>query len=136
MLAQGRALCGPLADDSAALNPILLLNTDWPPRGALVSERFRDLQKIESIPSGVGIEYPPKLRNEGIEGTVIVSAVLDTTGRFDTTSIRVLSTTHEGFVPAVERYLARSRWRPGQYHERPMRVCIVWPFDFRLPHRR
>ena len=126
-LRQGRALCGRLADDTTVLDPF------WPPAGSLVSTRFDGLQGFRLLPSHVGMEYPTRLRAQRIEGTVIVAAVVDTSGRVEPGSIKVVSTPHQGFVPVVEQFLDSVRFSPGQIHGRLMRVCVVMPFDFRLP---
>jgi hypothetical protein len=127
-VARARALCGPLADDSVVLDPL------WPPTGTLVSKRFAGLEGPQWLPSPrVVPEYPRSLLKQRIQGRVIAAAIVDTTGHIAPGSIKVVSTPHEDFVPAVERYLKQQRFTPGRIHGRLMRVCIAWPIDFHLP---
>ncbi len=128
-LAQGRALCGRLADDSVGFSPFSL------PAGSLVSPEFPGLEPPSQVGFGPALEYPDHLRKRGIQGRVVVSAVIDTTGRVERGSVKVVTTPHEDFVPAVERFLMRARYQPGKLYGRPMRVCIVMPIDFFVPGR-
>ena len=118
--AQVKALCGPLLEDSLVLDP------SWPPAGALVSLWFHGL---DELPNPQPVRMSPDLRARGLRGRVIVVAIIDTTGRVED-SVKVLSTPHDRFLPAVGRYLAGLRGRPGRVHDRPVRVCM--PIEVRL----
>src|SRR5438034_4429829 len=124
---QARALCGPLADDTTVLDSL------WPPSGSVVSARFPGLEGLKLLPSTTVPDYPSHLRKQRVQGTVIVAAVVDTTGRIEPGTIKVAATPHEDFVPAVQRYLNGARFAPGRIHGRLMRVCIVMPISFSLP---
>jgi len=127
--ARARALCGALADDSTRLDPL------WPPAGSLASARFPGLEGLRILGATPVPEYPERLRKQRVQGTVIVSAIVDTTGRVEPGSIKVATTPHEDFVPAVHRYLKGVRFSPGRIHGRLMRVCVVMPISFGLPQR-
>jgi len=130
-IAQARALCGPLADDSVSQNPLWLA-----PREAVFSARVPGVEPPSMLPSSSAIpEYPSHLRRQGIEGRVIAAAIVDAAGRVEPGSVKVSVTPHPDFAPAVERYLERTRFRPGQLNGRPVRVCIVMPLDFRTAGR-
>jgi len=125
--ARARALCGPLAEDSLVLDPM------WPRAGDLVSQNFNLLELPRRLPTRVVVRYPPNLRARGIQGPVIVTAIIDTTGHIEATSVKVVATPHEDFLPAVLRYLDQVRFSPGLVHERRVRVCatIEVPFSIR-----
>jgi TonB family protein len=125
--ARGRALCGPVADDSLVLDPL------WPPAGSLVSLRFPELEKPKILASRGHPEYPAHLRSEGVRGTVIVAVIVDTTGEVEPASVKVASTPHPDFIPVVERYLYGIRFSPGRLHSRLVRVCVVMPVSFFAP---
>jgi len=130
-VAQARALCGPLADDSVKQNALWLA-----PPEAVFSARVAGVEPPSMLPSSSAIpEYPGDLRRQGIEGRVIAAAIVDATGRVEPGSVKVSVTPHPDFTPAVERYLERARFRPGQLNGRPIRVCIVTPLDFRTAGR-
>jgi protein TonB len=70
--------------------------------------------------------YPELLRRAGIEGSVVVRFIVDTTGRVDMRSVEVLRSTHEGFTAAVRETLERLRFRSNT------RALAVMPFQFTL----
>jgi len=76
--------------------------------------------------------YPDILRSAGIEGRVVVEAVLDTTGRVERASVRIVSSSHALFVPAASALVLGSLYRPARFGGMPVRVRIQVPVDFRL----
>jgi TonB-like protein len=130
-VAQARALCGPLADDSVKQNALWL-----PPPDAVFSGQVLGVGLPSMLPSSSAApEYPGHLRRQGIEGRVIAAAIVATTGRVEPGSVKVSVTPHPDFIPAVERYLERARYSPGHFNGRPVRVCIITPLDFRTVGR-
>jgi len=102
----------------------------WPAAGSVVSLRFPELEPPELVPLSASPEYPVSLLSKGIRGTVVSAAIIDTTGRADPASIRIVTASESAFGTAMERFLKQARWRPGRYHGRPMRVCVVIPMEF------
>src|SRR5437660_6272410 len=82
--------------------------------------------------AGVPPGYPEPLRQAGIEGRVEVQAILDTLGRVEPGSIRIVRTTNPGFDRPARDYLSRALFRPGRVLGRAVRVLIVLPIDFRI----
>jgi TonB family protein len=76
--------------------------------------------------------YPPDLLKRRIEGTVIVQYVVDTTGYADTSTFRVISATHNGFVKAVREVLPLMRFRPAFMGDRRVAQLVQQPFAFRI----
>ncbi len=99
--------------DSAIVDPML---TDEPP--VLLSA---------PVPA-----YPPLLRQAGIQGWVTVLAVVDTLGRAEATSLRVVNTPNSGFDRAALDCLRRALFRPGRVHGRAVRVLVSVPVHFTL----
>src|SRR5438093_10036910 len=83
--ARARALCGPLAEDTLVLDPT------WPHAGDLVSQSFAFMEPPRSLPARVVVEYPRSLRDRGIEGAVFLAAIIDTTGRIEANSVKVVA---------------------------------------------
>jgi protein TonB len=82
---------------------------------------------------GTGVpEYPPLLRDAGIEGEVRVQFVVDTAGKAEAGSIRILSTSHALFTDAVRKALAKMRFRPAETGSRKVRQIVELPFAFSL----
>jgi protein TonB len=76
--------------------------------------------------------YPDLLRQAGIEGQVVLDAVVDTTGRVESGSIAVVLATNPQFVEPARRTLAGALFRPGRMNGRAVRVRIRLPVVFGL----
>lgn len=78
------------------------------------------------------VSYPAILRQAGIDGRAMVEAVIDTTGRAERGSIRVLSATNPLFAPPAAAAVAVSIYRPGKINGRVVRVRVQIPIDFQV----
>ena len=76
--------------------------------------------------------YPDSLFREGTEGLVEAEFVVDTTGRVDLGTIRILQSTHAQFQESVEAALAGMQFRPAWHGFRKVRQLVVQRFAFRL----
>jgi len=76
--------------------------------------------------------YPPLLRQAGIQGWVTVLAVVDTLGRAEATSLRVVNTPNPGFDRPALDCVRRALFRPGRVHGRAVRVLVSVPVHFTL----
>jgi protein TonB len=76
--------------------------------------------------------YPELLRRAGIAGRVVVEAVIDTVGRAERPSVRVVASANPGFDAPARDCVLRARFRPGRVHGRAVRVLIQLPIDFRI----
>ena len=92
---------------------------------ATVDESVR--VRVESMP-----RYPPALRAIGIEGVVEMEFVVDTTGRADVATARVITSPDERFTAAVRSALRDTRFVPGRYHGRAVRTLVRRAFRFEL----
>jgi TonB family protein len=91
------------------------------------------VERVASPPSGYGSPaYPPSLRGAGVEGSVVVTFVVDTAGRAEPTSITVVSTTHPLFAEAVRQWLTRTRYTPAEIDGRPVRQLVQQEVGFTL----
>src|SRR5437762_6826392 len=84
------------------------------------------------VVSGPRLQYPNLLRQAGIEGRVIVRAVIDTTGRAEPASVQVVESTHPGFNQAARDFVLHARFSHGRLHGRAVRVLITFPVNFRM----
>jgi TonB family protein len=85
-------------------------------------------QRVSSPP----IEYPKLLQQAGIEGKVVVTAIVGVDGDVEAGSVEILSSTHEAFDASARNLVARSRFVPGKVDGRPVRVRIELPIQFSL----
>ena len=74
--------------------------------------------------------YPDLLRRGHIEGEVVAQFVVDTLGRIEVPSFRVLKSTHELFTAAVWDRLTTWRFTPAIDHGRRVRQRITGAFEF------
>jgi TonB family protein len=59
-------------------------------------------------------QYPPSLRQFGVEGSAIVQFVVDTNGRVEPRSVTLLSSTHPLFGSAAIEVARKARFTPGR----------------------
>jgi periplasmic protein TonB len=77
-------------------------------------------------------QYPDPLRRGGTEGEVVATFVVDTLGRADTTSLRILKSTHRLFSIAVREALPKMRFIPAELNGKKVRQQMEHPFVFAL----
>lgn len=80
--------------------------------------------------------YPDLLKQAGIEGSVIVQAIVDTTGRIEPNSIRIVESPNPGFDQSAKNLVLRSLYRPARVYGRAVRVLIQQPIAFTIQHDR
>ena len=76
--------------------------------------------------------YPELLRQAGIQGRVLLEAVVDTTGRVSADSILVVFTTNPAFVAPARQALVSTLFRPAMVGGRPMRMWVRVPYEFTI----
>lgn len=96
------------------------------------SSAWRGNELLMRIVASSTPQYPPVLRRAGIDGRVLVRFVVDTTGRIDTSSVRVLKSTHDLFTRAVRDALTGFRFRPAEVGRRRVAALAEMPFEFRI----
>ena len=77
--------------------------------------------------------YPPAMRQARVEGRVIIRAIIDTTGRIEPASVKIVQTPNPGFDQAVHFYVLHAIFRPARVHGRAVRVIVNIPIDFKIP---
>lgn len=76
--------------------------------------------------------YPAPLREAGVQGIVVVQLVVDTLGRAEVGSVRVLQHSMAGFDASALASIRAARFRPARVWGRPVRVLVQVPVDFRI----
>lgn len=91
------------------------------------------VDRIAAPLSGNGApDYPRSLRTAGVEGSVLVTFVVDTTGRAEPGSITVVSSTHPLFADAVRQWLGRTRYAPAEIRGMRVRQLVQQEVGFAL----
>jgi periplasmic protein TonB len=83
-------------------------------------------------PGSPGMQYPEMLRSAQVEGTVLASFEVDTMGRANMSTFKVLRSDHELFTNAVKNALPRIRYLPAEIGGRKVRQLVQQPFVFSL----
>jgi TonB family protein len=83
-------------------------------------------------PMSAAPAYPEDMRQKGLEGSAIVQYVVDTTGRADMLSFKVLRSTNTSFATAVREALPQMRYTPAKIGERRVRQLVEQEFSFKL----
>jgi periplasmic protein TonB len=76
--------------------------------------------------------YPSMLQSAGVEGRVLAQFVVDTSGRADMKTFKVLETSHELFAQAVKTALPRYRFFPAEIGGKKVRQVVQQPFTFAI----
>jgi protein TonB len=93
---------------------------------------FQVEKPVMQAPNSPTPQYPDILRQAGVEGEALVSFVVDTTGRADVASFKIIRTTHELFATAVKNALPRMRFIPAEVGDRKVRQLVQQPFSFAI----
>jgi protein TonB len=86
--------------------------------------------------SGPPLQYPEMLRQAQVQGRVMVEAIIDTSGRAEPASIKIIQSPHPGFDNSAKNYMRQALFRPARVHGRPVRVLVRLPIDFKLRQGR
>jgi protein TonB len=76
--------------------------------------------------------YPEALRSAGIGGRVVARFVVDTAGRVEPASVRLLAASHPHFAAAVRDALPAMRFLPAEAAGRKVRQLVELPFEFEI----
>ena len=87
---------------------------------------------VTRYPDSAAPTYPQKLLELKVEGGAYVQFVVDTTGYVDTTSFRIISTTHPEFAESVREALPRMRFHPAILRSKRVRQLVEQPFMFKI----
>ena len=82
--------------------------------------------------SGPQLRYPEMLRQAGIEGIVVLEFVIDTTGRVEEESIRVLQSANRAFEGPARDVIRRSVYRPGRVRGQAVKVLVQQAINFAI----
>jgi TonB family protein len=90
-------------------------------------------EKPERLAGPVPV-YPPLLSQAGIEGVVMVQAIIDTMGRVEPNSLKIVQTANPGFNESAKQTVLKSLFRPARVYGKAVRVLIQIPINYNLKH--
>jgi periplasmic protein TonB len=76
--------------------------------------------------------YPELLRQAGIQGRVLIQAIVDTSGRAEPNSIRIARSPNPGFDQPSLNWMRQALFRPARVHGRAVRVLVEVPLEYRI----
>ncbi len=85
-----------------------------------------------AIPGNNSPVYPAQLKAAGVEGEALVTFVVDTLGRAEAGSFKVLQATHDAFGETVRVALPRMRFLPAESNGKKVRMVVQQKFAFAL----
>jgi len=77
-------------------------------------------------------DYPIEMLQQNIEGAAFVIYVVDTLGVADTSSLKVVRTTHDAFAEAVRAAMPKMRFRPALLGGNKVRQLVQQNFTFKI----
>lgn len=118
----GRGVAGGVA--SGVVGGTVPVNQDQP---------FFDFQvekPVAPIPGSGSPRYPEILLSAGVEGQVLAQFVVDTLGRVESGSFKVIRSDHDLFTAAVRSALPAMRFLPAEVGGRKVKQLVQQPFVF------
>jgi len=103
-----------------------------PPQMPAVYFEFQVQTPVKQAPGMVPPRYPDSLRVAKVNGEVIASFVVDTTGLADTTTLKILKSTHDLFSASVHDALPQMRFIPAELGGRKVAQLVQQPFYFAI----
>jgi TonB family protein len=99
------------------------------PPGVYRANQVDEKPKLVSAPP---LKYPWALRQQGVQGRVIVQAIIDSVGRVDPGSVAVVRSPDPGFDDVCVDYILHARFQPGRRAGRAVSVLMTIPIDFTI----
>jgi protein TonB len=93
---------------------------------------FQVEKQVQPMPNNPAPRYPDMLRSANVEGEVLAQFVVDTTGRADMSTFKVLKETHAMFTSAVKSSLPNMKFYPAEVGGRKVKQLVQMPFQFNL----
>ena len=72
------------------------------------------------------------LRSANVEGKVLAQFVVDSSGRYESGTFKVLKSSNEQFTNAVKNALPRMKFYPAEVGGRKVKQLVQQPFTFSL----
>src|SRR5438046_5978341 len=69
------------------------------------------VEERPEVLSGPALNYPDLLRQAGVQGRVLVQAIIDTSGRAEPPSVKVIQSPNPGFDQTAKNYVLRDMLR-------------------------
>ena len=93
---------------------------------------FQVEKPVVPAPGSTSPRYPDMLRQAGVEGEVLAQFVVDTTGRAEPNSLKILKSSHDLFIQSVKNALPQMKFIPAEVGGRKVKQLVQQPFTFSI----
>ena len=93
---------------------------------------FQVEKPVVPAPGSVAPRYPDMLRQAGVEGEVLAQFVVDTTGKAEPGSLKILKSSHDMFIQSVKNALPNMKFIPAEVGGRKVKQLVQQPFTFSI----
>ena len=93
---------------------------------------FQVEKPVVPAPGSTAPRYPDMLRQAGVEGEVLAQFIVDTTGRAENGSLKILKSSHDLFVQSVKNALPNMKFIPAEVGGRKVKQLVQQPFTFSI----
>jgi TonB family protein len=100
------------------------VNTDQP------YFEFQVEKQVQIAPGSGGPKYPAMLKSANVEGEVLAQFVVNTDGRADVRTFKVLKSTHDLFTKSVRAALPDMHFTPAEIGGHKVKQMVQQPFTF------
>jgi protein TonB len=93
---------------------------------------FQVEKQVAPYPGNTAPRYPDMLRSANVEGEALAQFVVDTTGRAEMSTFKVIKSTHDLFTNAVRSALPNMKFYPAEVGGKHVKQLVQMPFQFNL----
>ena len=93
---------------------------------------FQVEKPVVAAPGSPQPRYPEILRTAGVEGEVLAQFVVDTTGRVEMNTFKILKSSHDMFIAAVRNAMPNMRFIPAEVGGRRVKQLVQQPYTFAI----
>ncbi len=94
---------------------------------------FQVEKPVLALESNPRPRYPSMLQDAHIEGEVLVQFVVDTVGRAEMSTLKILKSTNDLFTASVRNVLPEMKFYPAETGGRKVQQVVQMPFSFTSP---
>jgi TonB family protein len=100
------------------------------PGGAVYSEAL--VEEQPALLSAPPPPYPAPLKRAGIQGRVVLTAIVDTLGHAEPSSIEIVVSPNPAFDAPTRAWILQAQFRPARMHGQAVRVHVTLPVDYSI----
>jgi len=101
-----------------------------PPEDIVYSETV--VEERPALLSAPPAPYPTLLRRAGIQGRVVIGAIVDTLGRAEPGSIEIVDSPNPAFDTPTRTWILHAQFRPARMHGQAVRVHVTLPLEYSI----